>query len=659
MSFLSFCVIPPVILGIGILSKWLVIGRHTAGDYPVWGLYYFRWWFVRTMQRLIFGQYLKGTPLYPFVLKCFGMKVAGNAHISNIDIGAYDLIQIGENSCIGSGVVFNNATIEDGWLKIRSITIEDNVYIGANVVIDGDTTIKSHADLSDMGHLQSGQTMGVGEVWLGSPAQLSYKKDMALVPPAYTISGIRKTRFILKYLVTLFVFPLILLLPLLPAAISFSTMDAAADDYDFSYLIYSPLLALAYVVLYTLQTIFLNWILMYDIKPGSYSIYSWTYYRKWLSDQITSLSLVVIHPFFASIYASQLFRFLSAKIGKRTEISTASSVTHAMLSIGDESFIADAVNLGESEVRNGELILAPTRIGNRSFVGNSALIPQGYTLPDDMLIGVLSTPPTVEQLRSSDSKDWFGSPAIALPNRQSSGDYPDALTTHPSLFRFLARALIESIRIILPQTVLIMLSMVLLAFLHDILDDDGATLWDVIQVLPFYYLGLFGLPLFALICISKWLLIGRYHKTQYPMWTWPVWISEAITSSYEALCVPFLLTFMQGTAWLPFFLRLMGVRIGRRVILDSTDITEFDMVTIGDETVLNHSSGPQTHLFEDRVMKIGSVTMGNHCCLGSRSIVLYDTIIGDHVSIDALSLVMKGEQLASNTSWTGSPIKPN
>jgi len=94
------------------------------------------------------------------------------------------------------------------------------------------------------------------------------------------------------------------------------------------------------------------------------------------------------------------------------------------------------------------------------------------------------------------------------------------------------------------------------------------------------------------------------------------------------------------------------------VFLDTTDFTEFDMVTIGDETELNHMSGPQTHLFEDRVMKIGSVVMGDYCCIGARSIILYDTLIGNDVYIDSLSLVMKGEQLAGNTRWTGSPIRP-
>ncbi|HXC06136.1 MAG TPA: peptide synthetase, partial [Bacteroidia bacterium] len=158
--------------------------------------------------------------------------------------------------------------------------------------------------------------------------------------------------------------------------------------------------------------------------------------------------------------------------------------------------------------------------------------------------------------------------------------------------------------------------------------------------------------------ILKWLFIGRYKAKQMPIWTMGVWKSEAITVIYEALAVPFLLHFLRGTAWLPNLLKLMGVKIGRRVFMNTTDVTEYDMITIGDDAALNEDSGPQSHLFEDRVMKIGPVKIGARTSIGSKAIVLYDTEVGDDVEIEALSLVMKGEHLPNGTTWTGSPVRP-
>jgi non-ribosomal peptide synthetase-like protein len=134
---------------------------------------------------------------------------------------------------------------------------------------------------------------------------------------------------------------------------------------------------------------------------------------------------------------------MGAKVGKNSEISTASDVSHHLLEIGEGSFIADAVILGEHDVRNEKLILSKTTIGNNSFVGNSGLIPQGYELKDNMLIGVLSKAPTEEQMKNSTEKDWFGSPPIGLPARQKSDIFQDHLTYNPPFRLKLARAIVE------------------------------------------------------------------------------------------------------------------------------------------------------------------------------------------------------------------------
>ncbi|WP_185269713.1 hypothetical protein [Chryseobacterium indologenes] len=56
-------------------------------------------------------------------------------------------------------------------------------------------------------------------------------------------------------------------------------------------------------------------------------------------------------------------------------------------------------------------------------------------------------------------------------------------------------------------------------------------------------------------------------------------------------------------------------------------------------------------------MKVGSVKIGSQTTINSRTIILYDTEIGDNVNIAPLSLVMKGEVLSDNTSWLGSPLR--
>jgi non-ribosomal peptide synthetase-like protein len=65
----------------------------------------------------------------------------------------------------------------------------------------------------------------------------------------------------------------------------------------------------------------------------------------------------------------------------------------------------------------------------------------------------------------------------------------------------------------------------------------------------------------------------------------------------------------------------------------------------------------QTHLFEDRVMKVGAIRVGDRATIGSLAIVLYDAEIGADAQLGDLSVVMKGETLPDGTSWDGSPAR--
>jgi non-ribosomal peptide synthetase-like protein len=655
-AFCFFLVMPPLFTFLGILTKWLVIGKIKEGDYPLWGTYYFRWWLSKTVQELIPIQFLNGTPIYPVYLRMLGVKVAKDAQLSAIKIGAEDLVEIGSDVSISSQVLLNNVTVSGGIMHIRKISIGAHSYIGTSAVIGGGATLEDWSELQDLSYLPEGKTIRSGEIWNGSPAQKIDQKPIDELPKPPVISDAKHNRYSILFSVLLTIFPFAVLLPLFPVLYIINELDNSSGDYDFSYMVYMPLLTLFYQLLFMVMTAVFSRVLLRGIKPGRYPVHSWIYVRKWLADQFMSLSLIVLHPVYATVYVASFFRALGAKVGRRAEISTAASVTHPMLKIGEGAFIADAVQLGEADVRAQYLILEETSIGANSFVGNSALIPQGYKLPGNILIGVLSTPPKASQLDPDKPNDWFGSPPIALPKRQESQVFPVSLTLRPSRLRYFARAFVELIRIMIPETVIICLSILLIAFGHDLLSEGPW--WKFCLLFPLYYLAFMGIPAFLITVVLKWIFGGKHAARQMPIWTWGVWKSEAITVIYEALSVPFLLQFIKGTPWLPILLRLLGVKTGKRVYLNTTDITEFDMVTIGDDAALNEDCGPQTHLFEDRVMKVSTVHIGARSSIGAKSIVLYDTEVGEDVHIEALSLVMKGERLPDGTAWTGSPVRP-
>lgn len=81
-------------------------------------------------------------------------------------------------------------------------------------------------------------------------------------------------------------------------------------------------------------------------------------------------------------------------------------------------------------------------------------------------------------------------------------------------------------------------------------------------------------------------------------------------------------------------------------------------MSIGDEAVINRFSATQTHLFEDRVMKIGRVDLEARACLKTYAIGLPNSSVGEGAQLGSLSLVMKGETVPAGEAWEGAPIAP-
>jgi non-ribosomal peptide synthetase-like protein len=299
------------------------------------------------------------------------------------------------------------------------------------------------------------------------------------------------------------------------------------------------------------------------------------------------------------------------------------------------------------------MVLRPTAIGNRSFVGNGAYVPDGAAVPDDVLIGVQTRTPDNAQLKSGQT--WMGSPPLLLPARECLTGFDPSLTFHPSWMRRVGRGVVEALRIVLPLAFVIAAGYLTVQMVMPFGEEEE---WLSMAAALALAGCLFGLASFLLVVGLKWILMGRYRPRAAPMWTPFVWLSEAVTNLYESLAVPNLLEFLRGTPILPWALRLLGARMGKGVYLDTTDLTEFDCVSIGDEAELNAWCGPQTHLFEDRVMKIGLVRVGAGVTIGPCSTILYDTHVGDGVLLGPLTLVAKGERLPAGTRWEGSPAAP-
>ena len=660
LSVATFLLLTLAEFGIAITGKWLIVGRLKAGRYPLWGIAYFRWWLADRLIEAAPTYMLSGSSLYPLWLRALGAKVGNDVTIGSITLRAPDLIDLADGVSIGSAVNLENARVQHGELILGTICMRENAYAGSYSVLEGNVILEAGAHLDGQSALADGNVIPANRVWKGSPAKDFSAFDHSVLPPRPHLSNARSIGEFLFFVAGALLIGSLFFVPVFPSFViidwfdnvdTFPWLQSSSIPFQLSKYFILAFPATAILIICTaLLSAGIRWFILPRLKPGLYKVHGNTYCQKWLVNQIQESSLHVLHGIYATVYAPVWYRMLGAKVGKGAEISTALGVVPDMLTLGDETFIADAVLLGDEEIDAGWMQMQPTVISRRSFVGNGAYIPDGTVLPENVLIGVHSCAPANALIHAGDT--WLGSPAIHLPAREETKGFPENLTFKPSILRRIGRGLVEAFRIISPHAIVIAVGYTVVLNLMPLAGDDR---W--LEV--FFYLlvaGLFyGVGSFGFVLVLKWLLIHRYKKASVPMWTPFVWLSEGITNMYEGIAIPNFMRYLRGTPWLPIAFKLLGCKIGKGVYLDTTDITEFDCVSIGDYTEINALACPQTHLFEDRVMKVDHVIIGERVYMGPRSSVLYGAEVGNGASLGSLTLVMKGEFIPANSSWRGCP----
>ncbi len=644
----------PVTLVMALVIKWGIIGRYKPGRHAVWGWYFLRWWFVNQFLEAVPIDHMDGTPLLNIFYRLMGAKIGKNVFLGTDNVRTFDLVSIGDNSSIGAEASLNGFTIENGVLHVGPVHVGKGCFIGARTVLRHGSRMEDGSSLCDLSLLPEGQTIPAGQTWIGSPGRATTAPvrpaEMAHAAPT---SPSRRTVFGLLHVIGILLLPVVYLTALFPGVVYMNYLSREYGGYWF--ILASPVLAIVFIVLMAIEIALVKWLFLGRVRPGRYPVASWFYLRKWFVDQLMDMSLDLLGPLYATLYFPPWYRLMGAKIGKKAEISTACSTSPDLVELGDESFIADGVSLGAARVENGYVQIATTRIGKRAFVGNSAAVPAGTVIGDGALIGCLSAPPISKPGAEQNDTSWLGSPAIFLPQRLVNTAFSAEATFKPTAKLYAQRLFIEFFRITLPTICFVVLSSFLLSAVSELHDNDY-TVGELLLAFPVLYL-LAGVAAVLIVVAFKWIVMGRYRPSESPLWSGFVWRTELLTAMHENLADPFLVHVTVGTPLVNWFFRMLGAKIGSRVYLDTTYLTEFDLVNIGDDVCINSDVTIQTHLFEDRVMKMSTVEIGDGCSVGMGSIVLYDTAMGAGSTLGDLSLLMKGESLPADTMWEGAPAR--
>jgi non-ribosomal peptide synthetase-like protein len=643
----------PSWLFLSIALKWLVIGRYKPGRYPVWGFYYFRWWLVSRFQGLAWSEMFVGTPLMSLYYRAMGAKVGRHCSIDTPHCTAFDLVSIGNDTSIGPETHMLGYRIEDGLLILGRVTVGSECFVGTHCCLGLNSTMHNRSRLDDMSHLADDGVIAADQGLCGSPA-VAAEVDLDALQERAGPAKNRARRTMLFgfiHLALIYAMGYLLILAALPglAMVGYTFFRWGTPWAVAAAFAAVPLS----IVWYLFLVVAVKRLAIGRIAPGVYRQQGKDYVRYWFLSYLLTNTRHIVLPLYATLYLPAFLRLLGAKIGRGVEISTAMRFVPDLLEIADESFLADACIVGGHRSYLGFVELRPNRIGRRSFIGNSALVPARIDIGDNGLIGVMSTPPRGIE-RTPDGTRWLGSPGFELPHTQEVSEFSDSETYRPSKRLVMLRASVEVLRLLLPDLLAVGYLVALCAAIA-----SGYHLlppWALAALTPLVAY-LLSIVTVAAVADLKTLLIGTFVPVVKPLWCGYVWRNDVVNALYETVAASAMAPLM-GTPFIAPCLRMMGCKVGRWAFLETTLFSEFDLVEIGDRAALNLGATVQTHLFEDRVMKSDRLKIGADCTVGNMTVVLYGTEMQRGSTLGALSVLMKGETLPPASRWGGIPTRP-
>jgi non-ribosomal peptide synthetase-like protein len=166
-----------------------------------------------------------------------------------------------------------------------------------------------------------------------------------------------------------------------------------------------------------------------------------------------------------------------------------------------------------------------------------------------------------------------------------------------------------------------------------------------------YAAGAF-VALTAVPVVAKWALIGRFKAQSIPIWSFKYfrfWAVKTLMRTSPAAA-------FIGTPVYNAYLRLLGARIGRNVVINCRNAPVCtDMVTIGDNTILRKDTIVLGYRAQSNFIQIGPVEIGSNAFVGEASVLDIDTAMGDGTQLGHASSLQSGQRVPDGKRYHGSP----
>ncbi|KAI6781760.1 putative peroxisomal-coenzyme A synthetase-like protein [Emericellopsis cladophorae] len=127
---------------VGILAKWIIIGRYRPGLYPMWGSYHTRWWLVEKIVSICGKGFFSATEASQRTYcRLMGARIGKGVKLSGVSMGEWDLIDIRDGATLTRCMCRPFAAEGNASMYLGRIMVGENCSVGVSSILAAGSVI--------------------------------------------------------------------------------------------------------------------------------------------------------------------------------------------------------------------------------------------------------------------------------------------------------------------------------------------------------------------------------------------------------------------------------------------------------------------------------------------------------------------------------------
>ncbi|MFJ4684148.1 Pls/PosA family non-ribosomal peptide synthetase [Streptomyces sp. NPDC088789] len=177
-----------VLLGVGVLAcglsvvaKWLLVGRHRAGEHPLWSGFVWRNELADTFVEVLAVPWLAGavpgTPVMTVWLRGLGARIGKGVWLESYWLPEADLVTLGDAVTVNRGCVLQTHLFHDRILRTDTVVLREGATLGPGGIVLPGSTVGARTTLGPASLVMAAESLPDDTRWLGNPIEAWRRRD--------------------------------------------------------------------------------------------------------------------------------------------------------------------------------------------------------------------------------------------------------------------------------------------------------------------------------------------------------------------------------------------------------------------------------------------------------------------------------------------------